>query len=175
MNKAGDQVDAVVFGRCWLGAGHSQDSLSRLLSVPLMFLAATGALLQPDESVGTVDGRPRANARWIRIAADRASARSKIADHKGMIQPMTGTSAARKRQEVIKPTYRHRELEWIETHVEQMRHLAGEWVVLEGEDLIAHGKNASRVVASARRKGIKVPFVFFVESPDAGPTAHFGL
>jgi len=56
-----------------------------------------------------------------------------------------------------------------------MRRLAGDRVVLEGEDLVAHGKNATRVVASARRKGIKVPFAFYVESPDREPTAHVGL
>jgi hypothetical protein len=92
-----------------------------------------------------------------------------------MMQSMARTGAARKRQEVIKSTHRQRELEWIETHTDEMRRLAGEWVVLEGEDLVAHGKNATRVVASARRKGIKVPFVFYVESPDIEPTAHFGL
>lgn len=101
--------------------------------------------------------------------------RSKSANHNGMIQPMARTSAARKRQDTIKSTLRQRELEWIETHASEMGRLAGEWVVLEGEDLIAHGKSASRVVASARRKGIKVPFVFYVESPDLEPTAHFGL
>ena len=87
---------------------------------------------------------------------------------------MARTGAARKRQEVIKSTHRQRELEWIET-TDEMRRLAGEWVVLEGGDLVAHGKNATRVVASARRKGIKVPFVFYVESPDVEPIAHFGL
>jgi uncharacterized protein DUF5678 len=92
-----------------------------------------------------------------------------------MISSMTRASAARKRQETTKSRHRQRELEWIETHTDEMRRLAGEWVVLEGEDLIAHGKSASRVVASARRKGIKVPFVFYVESPDTEPIAHFGL
>ena len=88
---------------------------------------------------------------------------------------MARTDAARKREETIKSSHRQRELEWIETHADEIRRLTGEWVVLEGEKLIAHGKNATRVVASARRKGIKVPFVFYVESQDIEPTAHFGL
>ena len=92
-----------------------------------------------------------------------------------MMQPMARLGAARKRQEGIKSTHRQRELEWIETHTDELRRLAGEWVVLEGEDLVAHGKNATSVVASARRKGIKVPFVFYVESAAVEPTAHFGL
>lgn len=88
---------------------------------------------------------------------------------------MAKANGARKRQEATQSTHRQRELEWIETHADQLRRLAGEWVVLEGEDLIAHGKSASRVLASARRKGIKVPFVFYVEPPYAEATAHFGL
>ena len=88
---------------------------------------------------------------------------------------MRRTSTARKHQEVIKSTHRQRELEWIQTHADEMRRLAGEWVVLEGDALVAHGKSASRVVASARRKGVTVPFVFYVESPGVEATAHFGL
>ncbi len=76
---------------------------------------------------------------------------------------------------MIKSMHRQRELEWIRTHTDEMRRLAGQWVVLEGEGLVAHGKNAVRVVASARRKGVTVPFVFYVEPPDVEPTAHFGL
>jgi hypothetical protein len=77
----------------------------------------------------------------------------------------------------MKLTHRQRELEWIQTHADSMRRLAGEWVVLEGNELVAHGKSASRVVASARRRGITVPFVFYVEqqSPDVESTVHFGL
>jgi hypothetical protein len=71
--------------------------------------------------------------------------------------------------------HRQREFEWIETHADEMRRLAGEWVVLEGDQLIAHGKNAGRVLATAKRKGIGVPFVFYVEPPAAEDTVHFGL
>jgi len=92
-----------------------------------------------------------------------------------MIDTMAKMGTARKRQEIVRSTHRQREFEWIEAHADEMRRLAGEWVVIEGEELIAHGKNASRVVASARRKGIKVPFVFFVESPDSQSTVQFGL
>ncbi len=91
------------------------------------------------------------------------------------MRAMARTGTARKRHEVIKSTHRQRELEWIESHADEMRRLAGEWVVLEGDELVAHGKNAARVVASARRRGIAVPFVFFVEPPAVGATAHFGL
>lgn len=88
---------------------------------------------------------------------------------------MARTSAARKRTEIIKSNHRQREFEWIRTHADQMRRLAGQWVVLEGEELVAHGKNAVRVVATARRKGVAVPLVFYVEPPENEPAAHFGL
>ena len=88
---------------------------------------------------------------------------------------MARTSAARKRPEPIKSTHRQRELDWMRTHPDEMPRLAGEWVVLEGNEIVSHGKKAARVVASARRKGVVVPFVFRVERPDVEPTAHFGL
>ena len=56
-----------------------------------------------------------------------------------------------------------------------MRRLAGEWVVLEGDQLIAHGKNATRVFTTAKRKGIAVPFVFYVEPPATEGIVQFGL
>ena len=92
-----------------------------------------------------------------------------------MVIAMARTGAARKRQEVVRSTHRQREFEWIETHGDEMRRLATEWVVLEGDQLVAHGKNATRVFATAKRKGIAVPFVFYVEPPAAEGTVHFGL
>lgn len=88
---------------------------------------------------------------------------------------MARSGAARKRQEVVRSTHRQREFEWIETHADEMRRLAGEWVVIEGDRLVAHGKNAAPVFATAKRKGITVPFVFYVEPPTAEGTVHFGL
>jgi hypothetical protein len=92
-----------------------------------------------------------------------------------MVMVMARTSAVRKRQEIVRSTHRQREFEWIETHADEMRRLAGEWVVLEGDQLVAHGKNAARVFATAKRKGIAVPFVFYVEPPAVEGTVHIGL
>jgi hypothetical protein len=55
--------------------------------------------------------------------------------------------------------YRHRELEWLRTHKETLRELAGQWVVVEGETIIAHGDNPLHVVADARAKGIQIPYI----------------
>jgi len=92
-----------------------------------------------------------------------------------MVTVMARSGAVRKRQDVVRSTHRQREFEWIETHTDEMRRLAGEWVVLEGDQLVAHGKNAARVFATAKRKGIAVPFVFYVEPPAAAGTVHIGL
>jgi aryl carrier-like protein len=88
---------------------------------------------------------------------------------------MGRAGAVRKGRETGRCTHRQRELEWRRTHLDVLRRLAGQWVVLEGEELIAHGRDAVRVVARARRKGVAVPFVFFVEPPDPTPTAQIGL
>lgn len=59
--------------------------------------------------------------------------------------------------------HRSRELEWCRTHAEVLRQFAGQWVVLEGEEIVAHGNDPLQVVADARAKGIRVPYIFYVE------------
>lgn len=62
------------------------------------------------------------------------------------------------------PKARDRELAWRQSNHEMLRsRFAGQWVVLEGEEIVAHGKDAARAVEEARAKGISTPFVFFVE------------
>jgi hypothetical protein len=61
--------------------------------------------------------------------------------------------------------FRSRELEWRRTHPEALGAFANEWVALEGEQIVAHGKDALQVVTEARARGIQTPYVFFVESP----------
>ena len=61
------------------------------------------------------------------------------------------------------PALRERELEWWRTHGDTLRHFENEWVVLEVDDVIAHGVDAVKVIEEARAKGIKRPYVFFVE------------
>jgi hypothetical protein len=70
--------------------------------------------------------------------------------------------------------HRHREIEWLRTHTAELRSYVGEWVVLEAEEIVAHGADAQTVVAEARRRGIKSPYVFYVEPGEAG-IAQLGL
>jgi hypothetical protein len=66
--------------------------------------------------------------------------------------------------------YRTQELEWRRTHREVLRNFAGQWVVLEGEQIVTHGKDPQQVVVEARAKGIRVPYIFYVGKPtDASP------
>lgn len=66
--------------------------------------------------------------------------------------------------------HRTRELEWRRTHGEVLRNFAGQWVVLEGEEIVAHGKDPQQVVVEARAKGIRVPYIFYVGKPtDVSP------
>lgn len=53
---------------------------------------------------------------------------------------------------------------WRHANQEKLRALAGEWIVLEGEELIAHGSDPARLVTEARAKGVRVPYIFFVET-----------
>lgn len=60
--------------------------------------------------------------------------------------------------------HRYRELEWRRTHGDVLRSFEGQWVVLENEEIVAHGKDARKAVADARAKGIRVPYIFYVEA-----------
>jgi hypothetical protein len=59
--------------------------------------------------------------------------------------------------------YRSRELEWRRANTEVLQAYASEWVVLEGAEVVAHGRDPVQVVARARARGIQTPYVFYVE------------
>ncbi len=58
---------------------------------------------------------------------------------------------------------RSREHQWLR---ENSRNYIGQWVVLEGDQLLSHGTNAKEVFAAADAAGIERPLYFFVEDPD---------
>lgn len=63
-------------------------------------------------------------------------------------------------------TDRRIELKWRQTHQEVLQSYANEWVVLEGEAIIAHGSDPAKIVIEAREKGVRVPYLFYVEAKD---------
>lgn len=70
--------------------------------------------------------------------------------------------------EAGRPQHRQREHEWRHSHQEFLLTFAGQWVVLEGEEIVAHGKDPVRLVELAREKGVEVPYVFYVDPPRPG-------
>lgn len=85
------------------------------------------------------------------------------------------TATARKAPETIVSQHRRREAEWIRTHTSELRRYAREWICLEGERIVSHGRDVARVVASARRKGVKIPYVLYVEEPRGQDVVYMGL
>ena len=72
--------------------------------------------------------------------------------------------------ETVPRKLRHREREhaWRRTHGDVLRAYTGQWLVLEGEEIVAHGADPSELVRKARARGIRSPFVFFVEPSEPG-------
>jgi hypothetical protein len=62
------------------------------------------------------------------------------------------------------PSFRERELAWRRAHPEAFADHENEWVVLESEEIIAHGTDASVVIREAKARGIRTPYIFFVEA-----------
>jgi hypothetical protein len=57
------------------------------------------------------------------------------------------------------------ENEWLNKHPGELRKCAGEYVIVEGTEIIAHGKEPAELFEIATRRGIKIPYIFFVEPP----------
>jgi hypothetical protein len=55
---------------------------------------------------------------------------------------------------------------WLQEHGEEY---AGQWVALDGDRLVSSGKNNREALAEARRQGVRIPFVVYVEPTDALP------
>ena len=66
------------------------------------------------------------------------------------------------------------EVNWMRTHREKLRPLAGQYVVVEGTRVVAHGRDASEVIRLARRHGVKIPFILYLEEPETD-LIHVGL
>jgi hypothetical protein len=58
--------------------------------------------------------------------------------------------------------FRDVETEWMNNHPEELRKCAGEYVIVEGTEIIAHGTDTSKLFAIAEERGVKIPFIFFV-------------
>jgi len=74
------------------------------------------------------------------------------------------------------PTHRlrDRELEWRRTHARELRQYENQWVALEGEEIIAHAPDAAQAIRQAKTRGVRTPYVFFVES-ESDDSVRIGL
>lgn len=71
---------------------------------------------------------------------------------------------------------REREHAWRRAHRDLLQNrYAGQWVVLEGDEIVAHGKDAVQTVETAKTKGVTVPYVFYVQPPRRPGVARIGL
>jgi hypothetical protein len=83
----------------------------------------------------------------------------------GQTETLRGFDPVQPHPEPPASGHRTRELEWRRTHREVLCNFAGQWVVLEGEGIVTHGKDPQQVVVEARAKGIRVPYIFYVGKP----------
>jgi hypothetical protein len=70
--------------------------------------------------------------------------------------------------------FRSAELEWRRTNLETLKTLENQWVIVEGHELIAHGSDIKAVIDQAKSKGIRTPYIFFVE-PHSDDSIRIGL
>lgn len=57
-------------------------------------------------------------------------------------------------------------MRWIDEHRPEY---LGQWVCLDGDNLISHGEDAKKVYAEARAAGIKIPFVEQIREEETSP------
>lgn len=58
------------------------------------------------------------------------------------------------------PCDRNREIAWLQANLPRLQlEIPGHWVILEGERLVAHGRDYPAIYREARDQGIALPFV----------------
>jgi len=67
----------------------------------------------------------------------------------------------------LRPLDRTREIDWIATHRSQYM---GQWVVLDGDQLIGHGHDPRLLIEKARSEGVERPLVVRIQEEPTGFT-----
>ncbi len=81
----------------------------------------------------------------------------------GKPAPVNGKPPAVRRAPLIDIS---RELLWLNTHRDEY---LGQWVALDGDQLLSHGTDAFEVAQAARAAGVKDPFIAQVDPPEEFP------
>ena len=63
---------------------------------------------------------------------------------------------------------REREMRWFADEQNRAKY-GGQWVALDGDQLLSHGEDLRQVYAEAKAKGVEVPFTGYVDPLDAPP------
>jgi len=63
---------------------------------------------------------------------------------------------------------REREMQWFADEQNRAKY-GGQWVALDGDQLLSHGENLRQVYAEAKAKGVESPFTGYVDPLDALP------
>lgn len=61
------------------------------------------------------------------------------------------------------------ELGWLEDHAEDVEQYAGEWIVIEGTEIVAVADSETEADRQAREKGVSIPFVIRIPREDDPP------
>lgn len=83
-------------------------------------------------------------------------------------------SSARTYHEPGQARSREAELRWLRENRTQLNAYAGQWLILEGDHLVAHGSDYLDVLREAREKGVVVPFAYRVPELE-GDVVWMGL
>jgi len=81
-------------------------------------------------------------------------------------QPISISDSSLQQEKEAKSLRQNLQMKWLAEHRTEF---AGQWVALEGDHLISHGSNSREVIKAARKQGIKVPFIAYLEPCDALP------
>ena len=68
------------------------------------------------------------------------------------------------------PERRMPEKDWLRAHGQEYR---GQWVALNGEELLSHGSDARRVRDEARAKGVQTPLMVHIPDEPNLPSAFW--
>jgi hypothetical protein len=85
---------------------------------------------------------------------------------RGEVEAPIPVQMQRRLTSLRQPISRDREMRWL---AENRDRFVGQWVVVEGDRLIASGPNSQEVFQAAKQAGIEIPFLVQVEPEDQLP------
>jgi hypothetical protein len=71
---------------------------------------------------------------------------------------------------------RQREIEWLSSNTDKLHAYRGNWIALEGDEIVAWGSDEIEVEMQAKTKGVKAPLLFRIpaetDKPFIGRSLH---